>query len=539
MKKYFLTGLLFSSICFHAIAQQTVGLFKNSLESYDGYTLFAPAGNNVKYLINNCGEKVHSWSIQTNGGSCYLLEDGTLLKSGRQVEMIDWNGNVIWNYSVGNSHGRQHHDIEMLPSGNILLIAWDEITQAEVIQAGSFTSDTILISEQIVEIQPDLVNGGATVVWEWKAWDHLIQDADQLKDGYGDISQHPERIDINFLNHNNPDWLHFNGVDYNEELDQIILSVHNFSEFWIIDHSTTPAEASGTTGGKYGKGGDLLYRWGNPQAYGQGTINDQKLFLQHHTHWIPDSLNDAGKIILFNNQAGTQQGLDFSTVNIVDIPTDSSGFYTYSGGAYGPSTFDWGYQAPNNPTSFYSSIISGVQRLPNGNTLICEGVGGRFFEIDDNKETVWEYINPVSNSGPINQNSPITDNNVFRCTRYSLDYPAFDNKTLTPQGYIETGSTFNCDLFPVGVNDIKPFQPHYTIYPNPALDFVRVKLSEGLIENITIQLYNINGQRVNVINQNLNGNEFELDISNLTNGIYFMAISDGTDYWTEKIVKTK
>ena len=84
-----------------------------------------------------------------------------------------------------------------------------------------------------------------------------------------------------------PDWLHINSVAYNPDLDQIMLSVFEFSEIWIIDHGTTTAEAAGHEGGKYGKGGDLLYRWGNPRAYRAGTVKDQKLFGQHNAHWIP------------------------------------------------------------------------------------------------------------------------------------------------------------------------------------------------------------------------------------------------------------
>ena len=436
-------------------AQQTVGLFNNSTDAFDGYTLFTPQNSTETYLINNCGEKVHSWSsTYLPGLSCYLLENGILLRTGRVqgqgggigiVEMIDWNGNVIWSHSVSNSHGRQHHDVEYLPNGNILLIVWDERSQAEVEQTGSSTSNSSINSEQIVEIQPDLINGGATVVWEWKAWDHLIQDADVSKDDFGVVGDHPERIDINFLDHNSSDWLHFNGVDYNAEFDQIIISVHNFSEFWIIDHSTTTAQAAGTLGGTYGQGGDILYRWGNPQAYDQGSVNDQKLFLQHHTHWIENGLADEGKIILFNNQAGTPLNQNSSSVNVLEMPVDGNGFYTYNGGAYEPSDFDWTYEAAN-PTDFYSNIISGVQRLENGNTLICEGVGGRFFEIDADKNTVWEYINPVNDLGPMTQGDPIIENNVFRCTRNYSTYPGLLGETLIPMGYIESGSTFTCDL---------------------------------------------------------------------------------------------
>ena len=444
------------------IAQQTLGLFTNSPQALEGYTLFSPHDSKTTYLIDNCGELTHSWESEYEPGlSDYLLENGVLLRAGRNpgqgggsgvLEMIDWDGTVLWSHSVIETHGRQHHDIELLPNGNILLIVWDNRMQEEVSQAGSSTINNHLNSEQIVEIQPDLINGGATVVWEWKAWDHLIQDADAEKNNYGVVSEHPEKIDINFLNHNNPDWLHFNGIDYNEELDQIMISVRNFSEFWIIDHSTTSDEAISNNGGAYGMGGDLLYRWGNPQAYSQGNENDRKLFKQHNAHWIAEGLPDAGKILLFNNQAGTPENLNYSTVNSLILPSNSSGSYDYAGESYLPIDFDWTWQAPN-PTDFYSNILSGVQRLENGNTLICEGITGRFFEIDSNGTIVWEYINPVDDLGPNEQGQTLENNHVFRCTRLPLNDPAFSNQILEPQGHIESGSTYTCDLNLAGCTD--------------------------------------------------------------------------------------
>jgi len=539
MKKLCLFNFLLVILSVSTYAQQTVGLFLNTLESFDGYTLLAPKDSKVQYLINNCGEKVHSWTSQFDSGSSYLLENGTLLKTGGGgAEMIDWDNNVIWNHSVMQSHGRAHHDIEILPNGNILLIVRDEILQAEVVQAGSTTTNAFIDSEQIIEIQPDLINGGATVVWEWKAWDHLIQDTDPSKDDYGIISQSPERIDINFLNHNATDWLHVNGVDYNEEFDQIIISVHNFSEFWIIDHSTTTNEAAGSTGGIYGRGGDLLYRWGNPQAYDQGTATDQKLFLQHNTDWIPGSFPDAGKILLFNNEAGTLQGQDYSTVNIVDLPVDVDGFYANTGGAFGPTDFDWTYQAPT-ATDFYSRSISGVQRLENGNTLICEGVGGRLFEIDTDETVVWEYVNPVNDLGPIAQGTVVQNNNVFRCLRYAPNYPAFDGRTLTPQGYIETGSTFSCDLFTVGISSVELIANRPTLHPNPAKDFIRVNSIIKLTEDLFIKIFNTSGQLL--IDKILpkGSTEHEIDVSELNNGFYFVVISSYSEAWTEKIIVSK
>ena len=76
------------------------------------------------------------------------------------------------------------------------------------------------------------------------------------------------------------DLLHMNAVAYNVELDQIVVSTPRFNEIWIVDHSTTTAQAAGHSGGRWKKGGDLLYRWGNPRAYSRGTKEQQTLFGQ-------------------------------------------------------------------------------------------------------------------------------------------------------------------------------------------------------------------------------------------------------------------
>lgn len=542
MKVQLFSVFLFILLVFNTQAQQTVGLFLNTPNAFEGYTLFAPINSTETYLIDNCGEKVHSWSSNYRPGlSCYLLEDGILLRTGRiqmmgvgsgVVEMIDWDGNVIWDYSAFATHGKQHHDIELLPNGNILLIVNDERPQSELEAVGGSTNNATIISEQVIEIEPDLNTGGASVVWEWKAWGHLIQDIDITKPNFGTIAQHPQRIDINFLDHTNPDWLHFNGIDYHEDFNQIILSSRRFNEFWIIDHSTTTNEAADTTGGYYGKGGDLLYRWGNPRAYDQGTPANRKLFLQHHAHWIPAPLVDEGKILLFNNQAGTPQGQDYSTVNIVDTPVDANGFYSYNGGAYEPVDFDWIYQA-TNPTDFYSDFISGVQRLKNGNTLICEGASGRFFEIDENENLVWEYVNPVNDLGAITQNTNPVDNNVFRCTKYAADYAGFDGKSLVPQGYIELGSTFECSTSTLPA-DIKILADCIDIYPNPVTNEFTIVGELGLYE---IEILDMNGQVYQIINSG--GNAYTIDISTLPQGLYFIRVVNMTNnlLYAQMIIK--
>ena len=115
--------------------------------------------------------------------------------------------------------------------------------------------------------------------------------------------------------------MHVNAVAYNADLDQIALSSPNFSEIWIIDHSTTTEEAKGHTGGRWGKGGDILYRWGNPRAYKNGTSRDQRLFFQHNIQWIPRGLPGEGHLLVFNNGGGRKPE-EYSSVDEFVPPTD-------------------------------------------------------------------------------------------------------------------------------------------------------------------------------------------------------------------------
>jgi hypothetical protein len=172
-----------------------------------------------------------------------------------------------------------------------------------------------------------------------------------------------------------------------------------FSEIWIIDHSTTTTEAASHQGGRYGKGGDLLYRWGNPRAYKSGTVADQRLFNQHNAHWIPKGLPGEGHLILFNNGSRRPDG-QYSSVDELILPADKDGKYPREpGSTFGPDRAVWSYTAPNKP-EFFASFISGAHRLPNGNTLICSGPQGTVFEVTPEKEVVWKFQNPSPVGGP-------------------------------------------------------------------------------------------------------------------------------------------
>lgn len=465
--KWTLITLLFMFYLFfnNITAQdQTVGLFINETESFEGYTLFAPQRSNMIYLIDNDGREVHSWdTVQYSNQAVYLAENGNLFTTSNPqgndvinvpgasglVREFDWDGNLIWSFELNNDQFRLHHDIEVLPNGNVLMIAWENKSDVEAINQGrnpDLLVDGALWPDYIIEVQP-VGDISGTIVWEWHSWDHLIQDFNPSKPNYGVVAEHPELIDLNYSamgNQNgNADWHHTNGIDYNEELDQIILSVHNFCEFWVIDHSTSVDEASGHSGGNSGKGGDLLYRWGNPEAYESGSSSDQKLFGQHDVQWIKTSYPGEGNILVFNNGIGRPEG-NYSTVDEIVPSIDEFGNYTLPeiGEPFEPNDPAWIYQAPDL-FDFYSQNISGAQRLENGNTLICEGATGTFFEVTYDSEIVWMYVNPVIGSGPLHQDETIPggqhgqENSVFKIRRYAPDYPGFDGVTLVPGDYIE------------------------------------------------------------------------------------------------------
>jgi hypothetical protein len=420
-----------------------LGLSVNDPRAFQGYTLIAPLTGTTTYLLDMDGKVVRSWESDCSPAlMAYLLPNGHLLRPGSlgsdaqvfgpgpgvggRVQEFTWDGDLVWDFRLVNARQLPHHDITPMPNGNILMIVNDRKTSKETLAAGrrpELTGDSHFLPDSILEIKPTGKTTGE-IVWEWHLWDHLVQDFDKSKANYGNVAEHPELVNINYGEdalapiaatkdgadklksigyvganpgggrRGNPDWTHCNGVAYNPDLDQIAISVHGFSEFWIIDHSTTKAEAAGHRGGKSDKGGDLLYRWGNPRAYRAGTKADQKLFAQHNAHWIPKGLPGAGHILVFNNGSGRPDG-SYSSVDEIVLPVDGQGRYEYKAGvAFGPDKPGWSYTAPKK-TDFYSFFISGAQRLPNGNTFICSGANGITFEVTPEKEIVWQYINPV------------------------------------------------------------------------------------------------------------------------------------------------
>lgn len=539
MKSILLTLLLFYSII--GYNQNTVGTLTNANGSYNGLTLFSPANSTETYLVNNCGEVVHQWSSSyTPAASVYLLENGNLLRTGKlsntsitfggvggKIELFDWDNNLLWEYTYSSPTVSQHHDIYPLPNGNVLMLAVSTLTESEAIQAGrnpSLLSEGKLFNEQILELEP-VGSNQANIVWEWHVKDHLVQDFDSNKDNYGVVGDNPELLDVNFLNNNNPEanWLHINSIQYNADLDQIIMSSRRLSEVYIIDHSTTTEESASHTGGIYNKGGDFLHRWGNPIAYDKGTSDDQTLDSQHFPYWIENGLVDAGKIMVFNN--GNSSG--YSSIVIYNPNQTAPGFYSYDNTTgFGPAEPEWVYEAPV-PTDFFSAILSGGQRLPNGNTLICDGDSGYFFEIDSNNDIVWEYVNPDATNGILSQGDEPSQNLVFRALKLPYDFPAFVGRDLTPGDPIELNPDLsNCTLLSIAENTLND---GLKLYPNPSTGLISVESKSKITK---VEVYNALGQLVKT-EKNTN----HINIQNHNDGLYLLMIHNDSGVITRKVIK--
>lgn len=442
----FCAPMVFSQNIQKSDPRSSRGLIRNLPQAFQGYTIVSPLRSTNTFLVDMKGEVVHTWKGgYTPTFGVYLLDNGNLLRAGHDpnnfyyreggqggiIQEISWDGTVVWEYKYSDRHHAQHHDIEPLPNGNVLLLAWEKKTGHQALIAGRdpkmITADG-LWPEHLVEVRPIKPNGGE-IVWEWHVWDHLIQDRDPKLRFFGKPEEHPERIYINgdfgrrrdseeeiaqlralgyitdsppaggqpTLDPNrNNDWNHANSISYNPELDQIAISVLRFSEIWVIDHSTTTEEAAGRSGGNSGKGGDLLYRWGNPQTYlGPGFAEQQQLFSQHDVRWIPDGLPGAGNLTVFNNGRGRFDGA-YSSIDEIRLPKNSRrGYGAKDAKLPADAEFVWSFSGSAGER-FYSSHISGTERLPNGNTLICVGIQGRVFEVTPQGKTVWDYLNPIS-----------------------------------------------------------------------------------------------------------------------------------------------
>ncbi|WP_046757153.1 aryl-sulfate sulfotransferase [Kordia jejudonensis] len=395
-----------------------VVVLADEVEIYDAdkidnsLTLAVVNGNDSAFLVDKTGEKVHEFNFPNRLGNDFeILPDGRLLGIfkdesatitfggfGGIVRIMDFEGNIEWEYTLSDNNFVLHHDVEMLPNGNVLLLVWERIDEV-IAEAQGSTSPGDIYPEKLMEINPTT----NTVVWEWRSFDHIIQDNDPAYPNYGIVSQNPHLIHVNYTLQANGDIMHANGFDYDEAKDVIYLSVNFYGEVWVIDHSTTTAEAASNSGGNYGKGGDLLYRFGNPLAYGN-TFGEVRSDSNHYPNLLKNGVPGEGNILLYMNgkTTGASKILELEMPQNFSLTPDTDN----------EPNLVWSYAHPD----LFSSKISGAVRLKNGNTLICEGDFG-FWEVTPDQEIVWRY-NGGDGAG------------FWRCYNYNSDDPAISNLGL-------------------------------------------------------------------------------------------------------------
>ncbi len=365
----------------------------NADKTDENYILVNNAGANRVFLMDKEARLLYEWTLTNNiGNDVFLLPNGKLLASlesddpqiqlggkGGRLQFVAPDGTVDWDFIYSTSEGETHHDAELLPNGNIIAMVWETISAELAAQAG-FMLEEGVFPESIIEIDPSTNE----IVWEWHSLDHLIQDHDVAKDNFGVIADHPERIDINYVPKSGNsveikgDIMHANAIAYDEVNDVILLSVNFYSEVWAIDHSTTKEEAASSTGGNYGKGGDLIYRFGNPEAY-ENSMGDRMFHNQHFPNLLYGA--DQGKMLIFSN------GNDIGQSAVFELELPSA--YDLQANTNNELNITWSFTDPD----LYSEKVSGAVLLPNGNILITEGDFG-FWEVTREKEVVWKFKAP-------------------------------------------------------------------------------------------------------------------------------------------------
>lgn len=478
-----------------------VGIQLNTNQSTEGYTFFETFLES--YLINNCGEVVNTWpSVRRTDLHAKLMDDGNVIYMKDNLIIVrDWNDNLIRSTSYNGTDIELVYEVIVMSNGNYLCLARENLSNSEFTNLGyniepGFQPRRV---DMVLEIDPNTNR----IVWQWNIKDHMIQQRDANLANYGIIKDNPRKLDMDAIA--TFDWevgesFMINGFDYNEELDLIALSVRKLSEVVIIDHSTTTAEARTGSGGRYGHGGDALFRWGNPQNYGQGQEVDRDLFFQHNPNWIEYG-EHKGKIIIFNNGLSERS---YSSVEIIDPSVDNQGFFIL------PS--DSKFSLSENPISinvttfgpyFRSGYTSGAKVMPNGNIYVTVGEEERVFEMNPEGDIVWDYY--IEDAGYI-----------YRSEKYPKDFSGFIGRDLSASGTVEDyPSSYDCQLFSTSTNEINT--PLEDIVISQHEDRIDVESKEGL--SFDYILYNSQGQ---TIKSGRKLSNYNIAIAGLSSGIYYV-----------------
>ena len=507
-------------------------LFASSIfvngQSFNGFALYNAQGSNTTYLIDENQNIAHTWDMNTecnytvalkeNGnlvrgtkGNTSVFSNGNIAAGAGIVQEIAPDGSIVWSFDYADNDHVSHHDLTLV-GDNVLLTAYEKKTSTELNAAGFNNASSDKWPTHFVELEPD-GNGGANIVWEWHIWDHMCQDTDPNGPNYvSNISDYPELININMIQaQGGPgggggDWFHVNGVDYNEDLDQIVFSSRFASEIYIIDHSTTTAEAATHSGGNSGVGGDILYRWGNPSNYGMtGTqIIDNAV---HDARWITDDGRPNGGYLQVFNNSGVSNSV--SAIDGIETPWDAATntYLRTPGQAFEPFSYTTRYEC-----AYSASGQSASDRMSNGNIYVNasggQGGAGVMYEVDAiTGQIIWGPYNAQSEKG----------------FRYECDYPGI----IALESFIYSNGTISTSCFDVTANIENIITDALTIYPNPTKGVISLRFETIEIQDIEIQIVNSLGQQIytNHLNKHIGLVNEKIDLSSFSEGLYFAKIT--------------
>ena len=502
--KLVLNSLITVLICacsFDSLKSQD-GILYNSDMSQEGYVLCTHDFNT--FLIDQCGQIVNTWSAWNIDYHAKLTDEGNIyyLDNGKIYER-DWEDNIVVEIEHNVTGLRLVYDIVKMKNGNYLVNCRWSISSSEIEELGwDENLGGFNLIDGIVEINPE-----GEVVWSWNIKEHTVQDQIEDATNFGSVEDNPQLMNIRAIS--DFDWkfgeaFMFNGIDYNEELDLILISVRKMSEFIIIDHSTTTEEAASNIGGDYDKGGDILYRWGNPKNYQPNTIVERQLFYQHNPNWIKYG-DHEGSIIVFNNGLSTNTG---SSVIIVNPDTDDDGNFIMIDSTFSPTTPERKIDSEKFDSKS-SGYTSGAKVMENGNIYITSGNWDQFIEITPDDEIAWNY--------------KLEGNRyTYRTEKYPPSHPGLADKDFSVEGTIESPpSNYECTDFTTSTTDIT--KNDIRILHDPIGQ--TISFQTRIEERLSINGFDLMGRKIfNEINLR---SEDNIDVSQIKNQIIILNIKSG------------
>ncbi|WP_147263348.1 hypothetical protein [Roseimicrobium gellanilyticum] len=356
--------------------------------------LVTPSMQGESYLVAPGGEVRHTWPSKfIPSGPGRIDKTGALLRverderiprsfmapgaTGGRITKIGWDGGEQWSFSVSTPKNLVHHDALQLPNGNILALVWER-HEPDVAQGKGRDANKVgkagLWSECLWELQPQ-GKSGAQIVWEWKAWNHARRFPEAPLPKSLRHFEPGERININDGRTPAPAWAGVSRMEYHARRDQILLVASGMGGVWVLDHSTTKAEAATDDGGKGGKGGRLLYQWdgSTPELKAKG----RKTFVVD-AEWVRDD-EGKGKPPVLEVLRGVQGDDDriAYAVERWELPwSDATGYTMVDSGEYAPPLLKQATAVPARDSSDLLERPTALTHSPHGASALTFGYAG-------------------------------------------------------------------------------------------------------------------------------------------------------------------